>query len=166
MPITQNKWALNPGVTNKINWKFKRFQHLGMMRPWLGVHVQPLPWPGDCSLNMSSSAERNTQIWRRESQRWAAYHQPLSTVIQFIIRDLKIVSCSKADQRQQGAVQAHEERLERKKSWHEERCFSFSRPRTWGGWGVWQREKKGVFPGTVNATNIFRVWKYFSSLEI
>ena len=44
------------------------------------------------------------------------YHQPLSTVIQFIIRNLKIVSCSKAVQRQQGAVQAHEERLERKKS--------------------------------------------------
>ena len=82
MPITQNKWALNPGVTNKINWKFKLFQHLGMMRPWLGV--QPLPWPGDWSLTMSSSAERNTQIWRRESQRWAAYslyhkHQPSSS---------------------------------------------------------------------------------------
>ena len=71
MPITQNKWALNPGVTNKINWKFKGFQHLGLMRRWLGV--QPLPWPGDWSLTMSSSAERNTQLWRRESQRWAAY---------------------------------------------------------------------------------------------
>ena len=166
MPITQNKWALNPGVTNKINWKFKLFQHLGMIRPWLGV--QPLPWPGDWSLTMSSSAERNTQLWRRESQRWAAliYHQhkPLSTVHRHPVhyRDLKIVSCSKAVQRQQGAIQAHEERLERKKNWHEERCLSFSRPRTWGGRWVWQGEEKGVLSGMLRFRIFLFLCKYFS----